>query len=233
MRDSIVPSRWKRVKSLILAILNLSATCPTDKPLCNMAWLIHVCDVTHSNVWHDLFICVTRLIHVCAMKHLHVWHDPSMRESWLELSYSPPTNLLPDPFVENKKQDANMWMNHVTYDWGFSNPNESCHIWMGRVPYEHVMPPICDNTKTGCEYMTQVAYSHMAWPIHMWHDAQGAVGASVRIYDSTVCFVSAHLAAHDGEVAERNAQVGDVTCFVVWHDTYEWVTSHVNESCHT
>jgi len=31
------------------------------------SWLIHTCDMTHSYVCHDSFICVTWLIHVCDM----------------------------------------------------------------------------------------------------------------------------------------------------------------------
>jgi len=36
----------------------------------------HVCDMTHSYVWHDSFICVTWLIHMCDMTHSYVWRDP-------------------------------------------------------------------------------------------------------------------------------------------------------------
>ena len=32
-------------------------------------WLIHVCDMTHTHVWHDSFISVTWLIHMCDMTH--------------------------------------------------------------------------------------------------------------------------------------------------------------------
>jgi len=37
--------------------------------------LIHMCDMTHSYVWHDSFICLTWLIHMCDMTHSYVWHD--------------------------------------------------------------------------------------------------------------------------------------------------------------
>ena len=33
------------------------------------------CDMTHSYVWHDSFICVTWLIHMCDMTHSYVCHD--------------------------------------------------------------------------------------------------------------------------------------------------------------
>jgi len=38
-----------------------------------------MCDMTHSYVWHDLFICVTWIIHMCDRIH----SDP-----WRELSYT-------------------------------------------------------------------------------------------------------------------------------------------------
>jgi len=52
-----------------------------------VAWIVCMCDMTHSYMWHDSFICVTwliwhdsfvcvaSLIHMCAMTHSCVWHD--------------------------------------------------------------------------------------------------------------------------------------------------------------
>ena len=37
-----------------------------------VTWLIHMCDMTHSYVSHDSFICVTWLIHMCDMTHSYV-----------------------------------------------------------------------------------------------------------------------------------------------------------------
>jgi len=74
--------------------------------------LIHMCDMTHSYVWHDSFICVTWLIHMCDMTHSYslsatssaiclihmcdmthsyVWHDSFIRlvsDIICSLSYS-------------------------------------------------------------------------------------------------------------------------------------------------
>jgi len=35
----------------------------------------HMCDMTYSYVWHDVFICVTWRIHMCDMTYSYVWHD--------------------------------------------------------------------------------------------------------------------------------------------------------------
>jgi len=44
-----------------------------------MPWLIHMCDMTHSYVWHDSSICVTWLIHMCDMTHPYMWHESFIR----------------------------------------------------------------------------------------------------------------------------------------------------------
>jgi len=43
--------------------------------ICNLVLhclILHMCDMTHSHVCHDSFICVTWLIHMCAMTHYFV-----------------------------------------------------------------------------------------------------------------------------------------------------------------
>ena len=55
----------------------------------HVTWLIPICDMTHSYVWHDVsyihilpmwhdsFLHVTWLIRICDMTHSYVWHDVS------------------------------------------------------------------------------------------------------------------------------------------------------------
>ena len=50
-----------------------------------VTWLIHICDMTHSYVWHDSFICVTWLIHVCDVTHSYhmcAWSHAQMLLCW-------------------------------------------------------------------------------------------------------------------------------------------------------
>ena len=82
-----------------------SSTCVT--------WLIRVCDMTyspvwhdsftcvrtHSHVWHDSFTCVTWLIHMCDMTHSHVWHGIGLFiESMHDEILSPYVSLSDDTF---------------------------------------------------------------------------------------------------------------------------------------
>ena len=53
-----------------------------DSFIC-VTWLIHMCDVTHSYVWRDSFLGVTWLIHMCDMTHSYVWHDSFLCVTWL------------------------------------------------------------------------------------------------------------------------------------------------------
>ena len=52
--------------------------CVCNNHICDMThpcvtWLIHMCDMAHSWVWHDSFMCVTWLIHMCDMTDSYVW----------------------------------------------------------------------------------------------------------------------------------------------------------------
>ena len=40
----------------------------------------HMCDMTHSYVWHDSCICVTWLIYMC--ETIHVWRDAFLCVTW-------------------------------------------------------------------------------------------------------------------------------------------------------
>jgi len=100
------------------------STCVTccgrpDGTFIHVTWPIH----THSNMWHDSFICVTWLIQMCDMTHpyvqrnlfIRVWHD-SWNATWLI-----PTSVL-DKFTvvcvwhtqEATCQDACEWVSHVS-----------------------------------------------------------------------------------------------------------------------
>jgi len=40
----------------------------------SVTWPIHMCNMTHSHVWHDSSICATWHIHMCDMTHSYLFH---------------------------------------------------------------------------------------------------------------------------------------------------------------
>ena len=56
-----------------------------SRHMCDVSPLVchESCDMTHSYVWHDSFICVTWLIHLCDMTHSYVWHGSFICVAWL------------------------------------------------------------------------------------------------------------------------------------------------------
>ena len=101
---------WTRM-SIACGVLKSRFTSLTSNAC--VTWLIHMCDMTHSYVWHDSFTCVnclihvwdishsiwemrkshctpftsracvTLLIHVCDTTHPYVWHDSFICVTWL------------------------------------------------------------------------------------------------------------------------------------------------------
>jgi len=45
-------------------------------------WRIHMCDMTHSYLRHDTFICATWRIHMCDMTHSYLRHDAFICATW-------------------------------------------------------------------------------------------------------------------------------------------------------
>jgi len=104
-----------------------------------VTWLIPMCDMTHSYMWHDSLKRVTWLIPTGDMTHCYVWHDSLLRVTWLIGIYkclSAHMNTL----CEGTCSVAHRWVSHVThyYVWHDSLaficaflrtwiPSESCH----------------------------------------------------------------------------------------------------------
>jgi len=53
------------------------------KESCKIMGVIDTCDMTHSYVWQDVFICVTWRNHLCDMTHSYVRHDSFIYVTWL------------------------------------------------------------------------------------------------------------------------------------------------------
>jgi len=62
--------------------------------------LIYMCDMTHSYVWYDLLIRVTLLIHMCHMTHSYVCHDAFICMTWrIHMCDMTHSYVWHDPFI--------------------------------------------------------------------------------------------------------------------------------------
>jgi len=111
-----------------------------DSFLC-VVWLIHMCDVTHSDVWCDSFICVTWLIHMCGVTHSYVWLDSFAYVTWLMHMY-----------------DASRQLSKYVYDLRCVSRDGYLFVtWLIRMCAESQVYAWCDS------------FICVTWPIHI-HD---------------------------------------------------------------
>jgi len=120
-----------------------------------VAWLIHMCDMTHPYVWHDssrcvtwlIHICLTWLIHMCERTHLCVSHGSFIFVTWLIHTCG--------------LQLASVLINEScnTYEWVMTHVGERVsHVRSGRVTH------VNESCNT-CEWVM----SHI-WMSHVTHD---------------------------------------------------------------
>jgi len=71
--------KWQ-VTTRILHILSMQDCSRLFPPIC--IWLMHMCDVTRSYVWHDWSTAVARRIHMCDVTRAYVCHDSLISFIW-------------------------------------------------------------------------------------------------------------------------------------------------------
>ena len=188
-----------------------------------VTWLIHMCDVAHSYVWHDSYMCVTWLFH---LTYAHYW--VLSRGKWREAS-----NPCPCCGLWQQWDMTNGWMSHATLI------EESCHISEWVVTHISTCwwvvlgPAACDMNETchTCEWvMRHLCTSHVAHLneschiyLHMWMWRERTRKREKENYREK---------EREGE-RERERENG-----YVWHDSFK--SAHLraaacdmNETCRT
>ena len=127
--------------------------------------LIHLCDMTQPSVWHDSFICVTCLIHLCDMTRSSLWHDSII--------------CVTGPF--RMCDMMHIWISHGTH------MNELCHTheWVVRIN-------LCDMTQS---YLCHDSFICVTWRSSMWHHSSIWMSHGTNMNESwhTYEWVMAHL----------------------------------------
>ena len=111
-------------------------------------------------------------------------------------------------------------MSHVSYGWVRSRMNESCHVWMRRVMYEWAMSHVDESRHVWVSRNVTDVNSHVEYVVRSYVMRLTHIGLTHILWCINTCYRS-------GE-----------SCRICWciitceWGLYEWVTSHVNESCH-
>ena len=78
-----------------------------------LSWLIYICAMTHSYGWHAEFICVAWLIHMCDISHIkasHIWLI-HMCDIWTHMSYS---------YVWHFSHQGDVVSKYTAYEWNIN-----------------------------------------------------------------------------------------------------------------
>ena len=150
-----------------------------------------MCDMTHSYVWHDSFICVTWLIHMCDMTHSYVWHNSFICCD--TLWYASAAALLMSHIITHATYECTTHISHYMYD--LYAAVEACrtvrwaewhiqtwvvvmsHIWMSHVTF---MNESCHTCEWVMSHINVLLGSWMCYSDH--HTVRHACTAAYRSY---------------------------------------------------
>jgi len=135
-----------------------------SKTIRNMTWFIHICDMTHPHVWHDLFIILKRLKYMYDVTHYFMF-SAKQNTTWHDL------------FIYETSLDYMFDMTHL-HVW-----NCWCMTWL---VYVHDVTHLCVWRDFVCViwliHMRDMTYSYV------WHDLFTCVTWLIHMCDMTYSY---------------------------------------------
>ena len=189
--------------------MHMDESCQTyvcDMAIC-VTWLVHMCDMTHSYVWHGSFICVNVCVwygYMCDMTRSyvwHVWHDSCICVTWLIHM----CERMCEPYHTYEWAMAHIctdmsheWMCHVTHRIRYTTHIKVlCHtyecvtsrIWRCHT-YERVMSHICMSHVTHKNELCHAYEQGMSrtWMCHMNVSCHSCECVMSRVWTSKMYF---------------------------------------------
>ena len=182
----------------------------------SVAYLIHMCAMAHSYVWHISFICVTWL-NIRDMTHSYVRYDSFIFVTWLV-------------HMCDMTQSYVWWLIHM-YDMTQSYVWHHVYGWHDSFICMTRLIPMCDMNHS---YMRHDSFISVTWLIHMcehdtthfhaWHDSHVyAWHASFKSHTWTIPVTHMH-APWLNHMHHTTIHMHDMTHSYVWHDSFIRVT---------
>jgi len=170
-----------------------------------VTWLIYVCAMTHSYVWHDSFICVTWLIHMCYMSNISTHSCVTYQLMCVSQHINSCVWVM-----SNISTHSHINESCHTYESTHSHINESCHT------YESTHSHINESCHTYQLMCVTWVMSHTHINSCVWHDSFMCVWR-----DSFICHINSFICVwHDSFMC-------------VWRDSFIRMRRDLNVSCHT
>ena len=123
--DSSIRVTWVVRVTWLICVSQVSRVPPSWWQRCAMThpiyvtWRIGICDMTHSYVRHDSFVCAKRLVHTCYITHLYVWHESGVWPSWWQRCDMTHSYMRHDSLV------CATWLNHACDMFHWYAPSDS------------------------------------------------------------------------------------------------------------
>ena len=201
-----------------------------------------MCDMTHSHLWHDLFICVAWLIDRCKMTHQghagrhpevscmwyvsclwHVTHENESCHTYASVMCVTWRMRMYD-MTHSHKWHVTVTHAYVWHEWHVTHENESCHTYacvMSHIRMRHVthMTESCSMPMSHCLDALHVTHMTESCSMHwyMWRVV------CIHTCDTESCSIHWymwHVKRHSHVWHVRRQ--GSVTCAYDMTQSYMW-----------
>jgi len=209
-------------------------------------WLacLHVC--------HDSFICVSWLIHMCDMTHPYLWHDIFNQHTVHNVHICDMTRHVTCEWVmSHMNESCHIWTSHVTYMLYITCEASILHMhtqkWCPKKNGANVTNSIiAEMPRTLLSWKWLIHIGHVTDVV--WHDAHTEMSRTLlsqrchELYyhsndsfilatSQTSCDMTHTHVWHDSHVCVTwRIHTCDMTHTYVWHDAFIWSTFNMNLS---